>query len=127
MSLARLIITAVVLEKRSTSEVAREYGVSRFCVQTLVKRFEADGEGSYEPRSRRPRNSPQAVPAEVEEEILRLSKELAKQGLDAARRRSQRRPETPVNGVPGHQIAAGRIRTCVGIRRRIHRTTMPTR
>jgi transposase InsO family protein len=83
MSMARLIITAVALEGRTRSEVARDYGVSRFWVQTLVNRFAEEGEAAFVPRSRRPHRSPQAVPAEVEEEILRLRKELSKQGLDA--------------------------------------------
>jgi hypothetical protein len=83
MSQARLIITAVTLEGRTRSEVARDYGVSRYWVQTLVKRFLAEGEAAYEPRSRRPHSSPNAVPAAVEDQILRLRKELSKQGLDA--------------------------------------------
>jgi transposase InsO family protein len=52
-------------------------------VQTLVKRFEAEGEAAYQPRSRRPHHSPNAVSAEVEDQIIRLRKELSKQGLDA--------------------------------------------
>ena len=52
MSLARLVITAVTVEGRSKSAVAREYGVTRFWVQTLVKRFETEGEAAFEPRSR---------------------------------------------------------------------------
>lgn len=83
MSMARLIITAVTLEQRTKSEVAREYGVSRYWVQTLVKRFEAEGEAAFEPRSRRPHTSPHAVPVEVEDEIVRLRKELTRHGLDA--------------------------------------------
>ena len=83
MSQARLIITAVTVEGRTKSEVARDYGVSRFWVQTLVKRFLAEGESAFEPRSRRPRTSPGAVPAAMEDRILRLRKELSKQGLDA--------------------------------------------
>jgi len=83
MSLARLVITAVKVEGRSKSEVARDYDCSRYWVQQLVKRFEVDGEGAFEPRSRRPRSSPHAVPAEVEDQIIRLRKELCKQGLDA--------------------------------------------
>lgn len=83
MSKARLIITAVVVEGRSKSEVARDYEVSRYWVQQLVRRWYAEGERAYVPRSRRPRSSPQAVPAEIEEEIVRLRKELARQGLDA--------------------------------------------
>jgi hypothetical protein len=41
MSKAQLVITAVVLEGRSKSEVARDYDVSRYWVQQLVKRYEA--------------------------------------------------------------------------------------
>ena len=54
MSLARLVITAVTVEGRTKCDVARDYGITRFWVQTLVKRFEAEGEAAYEPRSRRP-------------------------------------------------------------------------
>ncbi|MGH9252199.1 MAG: IS481 family transposase [Acidimicrobiales bacterium] len=83
MSKARLIITAVVLEGRSKSEVACDYDVSRYWVQQLVKRYAEEGEAAYLPRSRRPRHSPHAVPAAVEEQIVRLRKELTRQGLDA--------------------------------------------
>ncbi|MDP9299688.1 MAG: helix-turn-helix domain-containing protein, partial [Actinomycetota bacterium] len=44
MSLARLVVTAVTLEGRTKSEVARDYGVSRRWVHELVRRFEAEGE-----------------------------------------------------------------------------------
>jgi len=54
MSLARLVITAVKIEGRSKSEVARDYGVSRVWVQKLVHRFEVEGEAAFAPRSRRP-------------------------------------------------------------------------
>ena len=83
MSLARLVITAVTVEKRSKSAVARDYGITRFWVQTLVKRFEAEGEAAFQPRSRRPHSNPRAVSLEVEDQVVRLRKELSKQGLDA--------------------------------------------
>jgi transposase len=83
MSLARLVITAVVVEGRSKSAVAREYGLSRFWVHQLVNRFVAEGETAFEPRSRRPHSSPHAVGLEVEDQILRLRKTLTKNGLDA--------------------------------------------
>jgi transposase len=83
MSLSRLVITAVRIEGRSKSEVARDYGVSRVWVQKLLHRFDAEGEAAFEPRSRRPHASPQAVDADTEDAILRLRKELSKQGLDA--------------------------------------------
>ncbi len=72
MSLARLVLAAVVVEGRSKSEVAREYGVSRRWVQKLTARYPAEGEAGLEPRSRRPRCSAQQVPAELEEEIVGL-------------------------------------------------------
>jgi transposase InsO family protein len=83
MSLAELVITAVKVEKRTKSEVARDYKVSRFWVHQLVKRFEVEGEAAFQPRSRRPHSNARAVPAEVEDRIIRLRKELSKKGLDA--------------------------------------------
>ncbi|MGH3674222.1 MAG: helix-turn-helix domain-containing protein, partial [Mycobacterium sp.] len=52
MSKAQLVITAVVLEGRSKSEVARDYDVSRTWVQQLCRRYEAEGAAAFEPRSR---------------------------------------------------------------------------
>ena len=83
MARAQLIITAVVVEGRSRSEVARDYGVSRYWVQQLVSRYQHEGPAAFQPRSRRPHSSPQAVDAETEDAIIRLRKELSKQGLDA--------------------------------------------
>jgi transposase InsO family protein len=83
MSKARLVITAVVVEGRSKSEVARGYDVSRYWVHQLVKRYATEGEAAFQPRSKRPHTSPHAVPASVEDEIVRLRKDLTRQGLDA--------------------------------------------
>jgi transposase InsO family protein len=83
MSMARLVIAAVMVEGRSKSEVARDYRVSRRWVQTLVARYELEGDAAFEARSRRPRSSPQRTPVEVENEIVELRKHLAEEGLDA--------------------------------------------
>jgi transposase len=83
MSLPRLVITAVTVEHRSKSAVAPDYGISRFWVQTLVKRFEAEGKAAFEPHSRRPHSNPRTISLEVEEEIVRLRKTLTRKGLDA--------------------------------------------
>jgi transposase InsO family protein len=83
MSKARLVITAVITEGRSQGEVARAYGVSQGWVSRLVARYRAEGEAAFEPRSRRPKTSPNAISAETAELIVRLRKELAGQGLDA--------------------------------------------
>jgi transposase len=45
MSKAQLVITAVVLEGRSKSEVARDYDLSRQWVHQLVTRYKTDGPG----------------------------------------------------------------------------------
>jgi transposase InsO family protein len=83
MSKARLVITAVVVEGRSQGEVARAYGVSQGWVSRLVARYRAEGETAFEPRSRRPQNSPSAVSHATVELIVRLRKDLAGRGLDA--------------------------------------------
>ena len=83
MSKAQLVITAVVLEGRSKSEVARDYDVSRTWVQQLVRRYEAEGNAAFAPRSRRPHHNPRAVPSGVEDTIVRLRKALDKHGFDA--------------------------------------------
>jgi transposase InsO family protein len=83
MSKARLVITAVTIEKRPVGEVARTYGVARSWVYTLLARYQAEGEAAFEPRSRRPKTSPAAISDEAVELIVRLRKELSGQGLDA--------------------------------------------
>lgn len=83
MSLARLVITAVYLEKRSKSAVARDYGLSRRWVQKLCSRYATEGESALEPRSRAPKSRPTKVKAELEDEIVALRKSLQEEGLDA--------------------------------------------
>ena len=83
MSRARLVITAVTVEKRPVSEVARSYGVARSWICTLLARYQAEGEAAFEPRSRRPKTSPRAISADTADLIVRLRKELTDQGLDA--------------------------------------------
>jgi len=83
MSKARLVITAVVAEGRSQGEVARQYGVSQGWVSKLVARYRAEGGAAFEPRSRRPKTTPNAISQDTAGLIVRLRKELAGQGLDA--------------------------------------------
>jgi transposase InsO family protein len=82
VSKRRLVITAV-LSGASQSEVARTYGVSQGWISRLMTRYRSEGEAAFEPRSRRPRTSPSAVPEGTVELIVRLRKELSEQGLDA--------------------------------------------
>src|SRR5919202_3103687 len=81
--MARLVITAVVVEGRSKRAVARDYGLSRRWVQHLVGRYEAEGDAAFEPRSRRPHTSPSRIASELEADIVELRKSLAEEGLDA--------------------------------------------
>jgi transposase InsO family protein len=83
MSKARLVITAVITEGRSQGDAARAYGVSQGWVSRLVARHRAEGEVAFEPRSRRPKTSPNAISDHTADLIVRLRKELAGQGLDA--------------------------------------------
>ena len=81
--MAQLVVTAVLVEGRSKSEVARTYGISRRWVITLVQRFLTEGEPGLQPRSRRPRSSPDRTPQAVEDEIIALRKDLDRHGHEA--------------------------------------------
>jgi transposase len=83
MSKARLIITAVIFEGRSQREVARAYGTSQGWVSRLVARYHAEGEAAFQPRSRRPRTSPAAIPPATVTLITELRDKLTTAGLDA--------------------------------------------
>ena len=83
MSKARLVITAVLIEGRSQSQVARDYGVSQSWISRLFKRYTYEGEAAFEPRSRRPHTSPRRLPQTTIDLIVALRTELAGKGLDA--------------------------------------------
>lgn len=82
MSKARLVITAVVVEGRSQSEVSRDYGVSQPWVSRLVARYRAEGEAAFEPRSRRPHTSPARLAQSSIDLIVELREKLSIKGLD---------------------------------------------
>jgi transposase InsO family protein len=81
--MAQLIVTAVLIEHRTKSEVARDYGVSRQWITTLVSRYLAEGEAGLLPRSRRPLSSPTQTPREIENRIVEIRKHLDKAGHEA--------------------------------------------
>jgi transposase len=83
MDLARYVVEAVVLEGRSYREVAQAHGVSKSWVGKVVGRFREGGYGAIAPRSRAPRTVPHRTPAELEDEIVALRKELCDLGVDA--------------------------------------------
>jgi transposase InsO family protein len=83
MGMPQLVVTAVLIEGRRKSEVARDYGVSRRWVITLVQRFLAEGDAGLQPRSRRPLRSPTRTAHELEDEIVALRKDLDRHGHEA--------------------------------------------
>jgi transposase len=83
VSKARLVITAVLVEGRRVGEVSAAYGVARSWIYELLARYRAEGDGAFEPRSRRPLASPSALPQATVELIIGLRRQLAGQGLDA--------------------------------------------
>ena len=104
-SKARLVITALFVDRQTPAEVAARYGVHRTWVYKLKARYEAEGETALEPRSRRPKTSPTAIAPEVVELIVRLRKELSDAGLDAG-------PETiawHLEHHHGHRVARSTV------------------
>ncbi|QZH63397.1 IS481 family transposase [Mycolicibacterium farcinogenes] len=83
MTPPRLVITAVLVEGRSQSQVARDYGVSQSWISRLVRRYTLEGEAAFEPRSRRPKTSPTRLPQATIDLIIELRQQLAGKGLDA--------------------------------------------
>lgn len=83
MSLRRSVILSVTVEGLSQAEAARRYEVSETFVSRLLARYRAEGDAALEPRSRRPKTSPTAVPASTVELILNLREQLVADGLDA--------------------------------------------
>ena len=82
MSKRRLVITAV-LNGATQSEAARLYGASQGWISRLMARHALEGEAVFEPRSRRPKSSPNALDPAVVDLIVRLRKELTEAGHDA--------------------------------------------
>lgn len=60
----------------TVSELCRQLGVSRQTFYELRRRFRDEGAAGLEPRSRRPHHSPEMIAAELEDEIVRLRKQL---------------------------------------------------
>ncbi|BBY06377.1 hypothetical protein MNVI_16950 [Mycobacterium noviomagense] len=83
MGMSQLVVTAVLVEGRSKSEVARDYGVSRRWVITLVERYLAEGDAGLQPRPRRPLHSPNRTGKDIEDSIVALRKELERDGHEA--------------------------------------------
>jgi hypothetical protein len=82
-ALNRYIVDAVVLERRSPTELARDHGISRRWIHKLVKRFKEGGYAALAPRSRRAHSFPHQTSSEVQAKVLQLRQELVAGGHDA--------------------------------------------
>src|ERR671918_2275534 len=83
LDLAPFLVDAVVLEKRSCREVARAHGVSKSWVAKLVSRYRQGGYDALAPRSKAAKTIANKTPAELEDRVVRVRKELTEQGFDA--------------------------------------------
>jgi transposase InsO family protein len=83
MDKGRYLVEAHLRERRPVAELAATHGVHPSWIYRLLARYCAEGDAGLVPRSRRPKTSPSALSSEVEEEIVRLRKQLSEEGLDA--------------------------------------------
>lgn len=65
------------------AKLCREHRISRKTFYKWRKRYREEGLAGLEERSRRPKRSPARVSAAVEDEVVRLRKQLSEEGLDA--------------------------------------------
>lgn len=82
MSVKRLLVE-VDTSTVNVSEFCATHGVSRTYFYKLRNRFRDQGAAGLEPRSRAPIQVANKTPTEIEDQIVRLRKELADTGLDA--------------------------------------------
>lgn len=83
MELGRYLVDAVVLEGRSYRDVAAAHRVSKSWVASLVARYRAGGYDAVAPRSKAAHRVANRSSSELEEQVVRLRKELAEAGFDA--------------------------------------------
>lgn len=83
MAKYEVLITAVVVQGLSYGEVARRFGVSKTLVHKLHHRWLLEGDSAFEPRSRRPHESPTRTTDTVRARVLELRAELVSAGHDA--------------------------------------------
>jgi transposase InsO family protein len=83
MSKHRVVVLKVVSRELSATAAAAAYGMNRQHLQRLLRRYREGGLEALDPRSRRPRTSPQRTPDGVRARIVALRTELTARGLDA--------------------------------------------
>jgi transposase InsO family protein len=83
MSRARVAVLQIVSKQLSVTAAAAEYGISRRHLHRLLARYQEGGLQALEPRSRRPKTTPNATPWEVRQRVIELRRQLTADGLDA--------------------------------------------
>lgn len=82
MSRAHLIVTAITIHGLTQAQAARTYNLSPSRVSRIMTRLKQDGEAGLQPRSRRPKTSPNAAAPATIQLIVNLRANLQKRGLD---------------------------------------------
>lgn len=82
MSVRRAIAEADVASM-NVSAFCRDHGISRDRFYAIRRRYEAEGEAGLEPRSRAPHRVANRTSDDVEDQIVRLRKDLVELGVDA--------------------------------------------
>jgi transposase len=83
MDMGLYLVEAHLKEERRVAELAAEHGVHRNWLYKLIARYRAEGEAALEPRSKRPKRSPNRISDLFEDEIVNVRKDLLDRGFDA--------------------------------------------
>src|ERR1700732_2799368 len=98
MGLERYVVDAVLIEKRSPTDVARAHGISRSWLYRLITRVRSGGYEALAAQTRRPRSSPRAVGETVVATVLQLRRDLLAAGHDGG-------PQTILHHLAGRMAA----------------------
>jgi len=82
MSRARVAVIQVESKQLTVAEAAAEYGYSRRHLHRLLTRYREGGLDALEPRSRRPKTTPNAACDAVRARVIELRVQLTAEGLD---------------------------------------------
>ena len=83
MSSARVAVLKVASGESTVTDAAAEHGLSRRHLHRLLARYRDGGLDALEPRSRRPKTTPNAAPDDVRKRVIELRTQLSADGLDA--------------------------------------------
>ena len=106
MGLERYVVDAVLIEKRSPTEIATAHGISRSWLYELIARVRGGGYEALAPHSRRPRSCPREVGEQVVASVLQLRQELLAAGHDAG-------PQTIAHHLAGRVTPSPPSRTTI--------------